>query len=224
MQWEILKSGKGSAAAHMERDRELLTSLEDNPRPIIHLYDFEGDAATYGHFIDPNAHLRPNHTLDLARRPTGGGIVFHSFDLAFSVLVPAGHEGYSINTLDNYRYVNERIIKALKGEEFVLLEEEVGPRYNFCMAKPTIYDIVVKNQKVGGAAQRRTRHGWLHQGTLALSIPSEEYLNRVLLPGRNIVEAMRTSTHSLLGEDVGEEELKSARLRLQEAIVEELIC
>jgi lipoate-protein ligase A len=83
----------------MELDRALLLDLEGERDPVLHLYDWETDAATYGHFIDPGNFLNiegvKKNRLDLAKRPTGGGIVFHNCDLAFSVLMPASHPCFS---------------------------------------------------------------------------------------------------------------------------------
>ena len=39
------------------------------------------------------------------------------------------------------------------------------------MAKPTPFDLVIEGKKVGGAAQRRTRKGLLHQGSLSVCPP-----------------------------------------------------
>ena len=62
-----------------------------NRIPLLHLYQWDGPSATYGYFIDPSKYLDLNklrqHHVALARRPTGGGIVFHIWDLAFSFLI-----------------------------------------------------------------------------------------------------------------------------------------
>ena len=51
--------------------------------------------------------------LHLARRPTGGGIIFHLTDFAFSVLIPANHPSFSQNTLENYALVNRPVAFAI---------------------------------------------------------------------------------------------------------------
>src|SRR5262249_49694531 len=142
--------------------------------------------ATYGHFIAPSQFLNLSAMadlgLDLAQRPTGGGITFHLSDLAFSMLIPASHPGYSANTLANYAFINHLVAKAIK--EFMHLSKEplllpIEPALSdpkaahFCMAKPTKYDLMLDGRKVAGAAQRRTKFGFLHQGTISLALPDE---------------------------------------------------
>jgi lipoate---protein ligase len=207
----------------MQIDGQLLADLGD--QPILHFYQWEGDAATYGHFIKPADFLDLDRAggLDLARRPTGGGIVFHSYDLAFSVLVPTAHPAFSLNTLERYRWVNQRVIEAIlpyldRAPE--LLPHDPTPASpaagSFCMAKPTIYDIVVDGRKVGGAAQRKTRSGFLHQGTISLIPPDLEKLASVLLPGTGVLEAMHSTLFALLPEGT---DLEAARGDLRHSLL-----
>src|SRR5262249_34411803 len=138
--------------------------------------------------------------LNLARRPTGGGIIFHHCDLSFSVLIPASHPGFSLNTLDNYAFVNAAVIEAVKkflgsNSDPKLLKDESTPldeyTRHFCMANPTKYDVMINGCKVGGGAQRRTKKCLLHQGTIALSIPTDEFLKAVLIESKTTSIAMR---------------------------------
>ena len=61
----------------MQRDAELLRDLSPDSL-LLHLYEWEGDCLTYGHFIDVSQYLRLDNLaklkLGVARRPTGGGI------------------------------------------------------------------------------------------------------------------------------------------------------
>ena len=63
---------------------------------------------------------------------------------------------------------------------------------HFCMAKPTKYDLIWQGRKIAGAAQRKTRSGFLHQGTISLLMPPEDYLQRILLPGTEVANAMKS--------------------------------
>lgn len=226
MSWAIIDSGKRSAEENMAIDTALLLDLENSKEPILHLYDWEGESATYGHFVDPikflNFEAVVSHKLHLAKRPTGGGIVFHNCDLAFSVLVPASHPSFSQNPLDNYTFVNQQVLWAIGqfiGEAPELLQEEIDPPdvrcSNFCMAKPTKYDVMLRGRKVGGAAQRKTRHGYLHQGSISLGLLPQPYLEDLLGPGSVILAEMKRQSLPLLGEKWTKKELADARLTLR---------
>lgn len=199
---QILDTGIASAEENMRFDEKLLDALET---PTLHLYQWARPSATFGYFIRPEKHLDLKKAalrqLDLARRPTGGGIVFHIWDLAFSFLLPSSHPTFSQNTLENYQFVNRAVLEAMR--TFFVLKEPVelvaasGPDLgpdcrNFCMAKPTQYDVVHKGMKVAGAAQRKRRQGYLHQGTIALARPDFSLLNDVLLSKNDVLAAMMT--------------------------------
>lgn len=219
MKCEIIDTGKRSAKENMELDFALLGDLEDLSSLILHFYDWERPSATYGHFIKPETFLNMEYkNLDLAKRPTGGGIVFHTTDFAFSVLVPKKHPSYSENTLENYAFVNNKVIQALGMGELLPNEPDALDEAcrHFCMAKPTKYDVMIRNRKVGGAAQRRTQHGYLHQGTIFLKEPGKEFLNAVLLPQTRIIEGMDHYSHPL----AINESLEEVRKRVKERLIE----
>ena len=214
LDWNILDTGIHSAKENMSLDAELLETLDPHALPILHFYDWEGDSATYGHFVKPEEFLNLEEArrrgLQLGKRPTGGGIVFHIWDLAFSVLVPAGHPRFSENTLDNYAFINNAVLAAvtafLDHRPPLELISEDGRALDsscsrFCMAQPNKYDVVLNGKKIAGAAQRKTKKGFLHQGTIALKMPSHEYLEAVLLPGTKVLEAIETHTFPLLREE-----------------------
>lgn len=226
--WKLLDSGTQSAQNNMDLDAELLEKMQPNDPPLIHFYDWEGDSGTYGYFLKPEEFLDLEKAqkwgLSLARRPTGGGIVFHVSDLAFSVLVPAGFPSYSLSTLDNYNFINNRVKKAVKKfldqtQALSLLPQEPepldAPSARFCMAKPTIYDVMIGGKKIAGAAQRRRKQGYLHQGSISLALPQEDFLQEILLPGTQVLDAMRQNTFSILGSDYTASELSEARHELR---------
>ncbi|NGX47377.1 MAG: Octanoyltransferase LipM [Chlamydiae bacterium] len=229
-QWNLLDTGTQSAESNMRLDAELLENLDQHTLPILHFYDWEGDSATYGYFINPSDYLNLEEAkkkgLNLAKRPTGGGIVFHIWDLAFSVLIPAGHPYFSDSTLDNYAFVNNAVLSA--ASSFLNEQPQLIPCNaealdasctSFCMAQPTKYDVVLQGKKIAGAAQRKTKKGFLHQGTIALKMPSEEYLKAVLRSETKVLEAIKAHTFPLLGPD---DNLQEGRMALKEALQNQL--
>lgn len=205
MNWKIVDTGLDSAKNNMEIDSELLQMLDPSGDPILHFYDWEAPSLTYGYFVKPSEFLQENRPIASARRPTGGGIVFHTWDLAFSVLIPANHPGYTKNTLEHYDYINSRVLKAvapLYKESLDLLPTEPTPldvaSNRFCMAKPTQYDVMLGPHKVAGAAQRTKVQGFLHQGTISLAAPDPTLLAATLLPNTRVLEAMLASSAYIL--------------------------
>lgn len=230
MKWTIIDTGVASAQANMKIDAKLLEELDpSSASPILHLYDWQTPCATYGHFLDPSEHLSKEcfekNRLELAKRPTGGGLIFHTNDWAFSLLIPASHEAFSTNTLDNYAFVNHllaemigQLIGQKAGLSLLPLEPEVKDSRlrHFCMAKPTKYDVMLDGKKICGGAQRRTRSGFLHQGTLSLSFPDPDFLDKII--PQNVSKAMFENTYPLLN-DLPVRDLIEARQFLKSTVV-----
>lgn len=232
----ILDTGIASVQENMLFDAKLLENLDPKGQPILHFYRWAGPSATYGYFLSPEDHLDlaavEKYHLSLARRPTGGGIVFHIWDLAFSFLMPSDHPLFSLNPLDNYRFVNQIVLEAMK--EFFSLQgpiELTGKSFssktkacqNFCMAKPTQYDVIYNGMKIAGAAQRKRKQGYLHQGTISLSFPQVELLNDVLLSKKEIVEAMLVYTFAPLGNIWDPKALNESRTEIDRLLAQKFM-
>jgi lipoate---protein ligase len=224
MKWKIIDTGSADPGSNMAADAALLQSLEAESVGILHLYDWSAPSATYGHFADFEALIDLQaaraHGLQTARRPTGGGLLFHLTDFAFSVLVPSTHPMHSMNTMDNYAAVNH-IVENIMHDCFhchtALLSKEsaaIGDARYFCMAKPTKYDVMAGGKKIAGAAQRQTRHGFLHQGTIHLTLPPEQIV-RDVLKDNSVFEAMRLHSFSF----VEPEEVPAARRMIKERFI-----
>ena len=208
--WKLFDTGVKTAKENMLLDAQLLENLDPKGDSVLHLYEWDGLSATYGYFINTSQFLNleavQKTSLSLARRPTGGGIVFHVSDLAFSVLVPSGHEGFSENTLDNYHFVNKKVALAIKGvmqeASLELLPQDPksvdSSSSHFCMAKPTIFDVMVDGKKVAGAAQRKRKQGFLHQGSISIAFPEDSFLKEILLPDTKVLESMKANTYTML--------------------------
>lgn len=227
MEWQFLDSGKASPEHHMAVDAELLNGLSKTGQPVLRFYEWDSASATYGYFIEPENFLNLDGVrkrgLRIARRPTGGGIVFHTCDLAFSILVPAAHPAFSLNTLENYAFVNRAVattVKVFLGNREMpqlLPAEPYAPdkaSESFCMAKPTKYDVMLDGRKVGGGAQRRTKHGFLHQGTISLAMPPADFLQDVLLPHTEVLASMQRNSYMLLGDTPTPAQLAEAKQQL----------
>lgn len=234
--WKILDTGQSSAHENMELDDKLLSHIEEFDNPVLHLYEWAIPSATYGYFSKPekllNLEALTESCIEMARRPTGGGIIFHLTDFAFSILIPSSHPAYSKNTLENYAYVNNLIMLMLKNLNFVdiphpqlLLNEPLplSPEARFfCMAKPTIYDIIYEGKKIGGGAQRRTKKGILHQGSLSIAQLDEEFLNRVLI-NPEVVLAIKENAGLLVKQKVNAPDIQEIRQEIKKGLIQTIL-
>ncbi|MFA6962796.1 MAG: lipoate--protein ligase family protein [Opitutaceae bacterium] len=146
--------------------------------------------------------LAPDEHLDLTRRPTGGGVVDHRDDWTFSLVIPRGHALYDARATESYRLVHAELTDALReqGQPVVLKERcEPSPACGselardsdepsrasslpppapsgptVCFVRPELYDVLHADtgQKVAGAAQKRSKHGLLFQGSIAKPVLS----------------------------------------------------
>ncbi|MFA6915585.1 MAG: lipoate--protein ligase family protein [Parachlamydiales bacterium] len=229
--WDLLDSGILTAAENMALDKALLDGLSQRSKPLLRLYDWKNPSITFGYFSNPaqwlNLALLSEMQFDLAKRPTGGGLTIHIGDMAFSVFVPACDPHFSCCTLDNYAYINQAVVQAVEDcfsiSHLQLLVNAKEPlqqaRQHFCMAHPTQYDVVIDGKKVGGAAQRRTKEGFLHHGTICFNVPEVDLLNKLFREEVRavLVEAI-SNTSFPLAEGRSADELVVMRKQLQEAL------
>lgn len=172
---------------NMQADYERL--LNFSSQPILHFHGWEKGSLTFGYFTNPDNYLVKEAILEekivLAKRPTGGGIILHDYDLSFSLIIPSSHPWYALNTLKSYQKINSRLALALREfdptlQPYFFEEQKKEKPSGFCMLKPTVYDLLIDGRKAAGAAQRRTKHALLHHGSICLSLPPEELLKKIL--------------------------------------------
>ena len=90
-----------------------------------------------------------------------------------------------------YAALHAAIRDALReeGKTAQLAPDAVPKISEACFANPVRNDLLLDGRKVAGAAQRRTRGGFLHQGSIQLRGLSESFRNRFAgALGRALVE------------------------------------
>lgn len=201
MKWNVIDSGALSAEENMEYDRQLLETAKE---PTLRFYEWASPSATVGYFIKKERFFRPDAPVDIAKRPTGGGIIFHGNDLTFTVFLPVGHPWNTDNPLKNYSYINGAILKALQASHLpiqILSSSLVNPensQKDFCMANPTHYDLLLNGKKIGGAAQRQKKNrGLIQQTSLSIGPPNLDLIEKSLIHPKLTIEAIRTQSSYL---------------------------
>lgn len=153
-----------SAAMNMAVDEAL---LEVVTAPTIRFYGWQRPSLSFGYFGRYADAATEGPDRDIVRRWTGGGIVMHGVDLTYSVVLPGCRFLKLPPSREIYTQVHEAIRHALAAHTSAALATADAPKLSeACFANPVAADVLVDGRKIAGAAQRRTRAGLLHQGSI----------------------------------------------------------
>ncbi|MDD3118862.1 MAG: hypothetical protein PHQ27_06770 [Victivallales bacterium] len=171
-EWRLWRDGSRSPYDNMAIDELLLQQATTIGTPVVRIYDWDRPAVSIGYVQKYDAAPQQDYTI--VRRPPGGGVVFHDVDLTYTVVVPAGHAICRLDRMESYHVFHRAILRLLDhfGHHGQLAQNECGPvdRATMqCFTTPTRYDVLCGQTKYAGAAQRRTRDGILHQGSIAVT-------------------------------------------------------
>jgi lipoate-protein ligase A len=151
----------------MAIDEALLREVRE---PVLRIYEWDVPAVSLGYF-QPHALAgeRP-----FVRRYTGGGLVDHAHDVTYTLVLPRNHPWMELSAPDSYCRVHLGVQAALSACGIVseLTPAAQAVESEACFQKAVRYDIVAGLSKLSGAAQRRTREGLLHQGSILLPDPA----------------------------------------------------
>jgi len=218
MQLDLLPHRTGGAAENMATDFLLLQRYPEASETHARFrhYDWRAPAFTFGtsqriaYVREQLANILSSGvervvpdalSVDLCRRPTGGGVVDHREDWTYTLVVPRGHALYDARATESYRLVHAALVESLRAQnQPVVLKQTcdsdcrsllagddpdenpappespasrllrkaapAGP--TVCFTRPELYDVLNSDTgaKVAGAAQKRTKHGLLFQGSL----------------------------------------------------------
>lgn len=164
----LLRTGARLAAENMAVDELLLESAANRGQPVLRFYSWSEPAATFGYFqkykdVERMTGLRP-----LVRRPTGGGLVSHDADWTYSLVFPPGADWYRLKAVESYRAVHAWIKEAFArvGLASELAASRATEQIGQCFVGAEQFDVIHKDRKIAGAAQRRTKGGLLIQGSI----------------------------------------------------------
>ncbi|MGI8436664.1 MAG: lipoate--protein ligase family protein [Chthoniobacterales bacterium] len=155
---------RSSAALNMAIDEALLLSARD---PVLRFYGWRGPSISFGYFGCYADVVAEEAQCEIVRRWTGGGVVWHGTDLTYSVILPRGSVSEMPSPRAAYEKIHSAMREALRGQLDAILVEKDSPKISeACFANPVFADVLLDGRKIAGAAQRRSRAGLLHQGSI----------------------------------------------------------
>ncbi len=146
--------------------------LREAREPVLRIYEWDSPAVSLGYF-QPAAVAPEGRPF--VRRYTGGGLVDHARDITYTIVLPRAHPWMEFSAPESYAHIHRGVQAVLEACGIVveLTPEAAALESEACFQKPVRFDLVAGGQKLGGAAQRRTREGLLHQGSLLLPDPEK---------------------------------------------------
>lgn len=173
VQGYILKTGAMDVFEHMALDE--IMGLNPMDGFTVRFYNWKGGGVTFGYAQNWNEVKRqipaPQHSF-AARRPTGGGVVYHGADLTFSCVFksPVKFSATDIygklHTAVNSGLAQRGINAGLCGKEGSDYKPSVNNTASACFTNPVNSDIMQNGSKILGGALRRFGNSVLYQGSL----------------------------------------------------------
>jgi lipoate-protein ligase A len=165
------------ASFNMAADETLLEQIGD--AAVLRIYRWSRPALSLGFFTvfdQVRTPREPREPREWVRRWTGGGIVEHGADFTYSLAVPRRELAALGAGGRSYERIHQALSRALAGAGFAAIsageaggEQRAGFRSvpaAHCFEHPVAHDLMIGGRKIAGAAQRRTRRGLLHQGSV----------------------------------------------------------
>ena len=167
--WRLLIDRQLPGARNMAVDHAILKSVsEGKALPTLRLYGWDRPTITIGYFqgVEDEVYLDQceKDAVDVIRRITGGGAVYHDNEVTYSVAIPLSSAITFGTIVDSYRRIAIPIMHALW--DFGL-HAEYQP----------INDITVYDKKISGSAQTRKMGTLLQHGTIMVETDIDSMFN-----------------------------------------------
>ncbi|MDR0389894.1 MAG: lipoate--protein ligase family protein [Spirochaetaceae bacterium] len=210
--FRLLDTGFRDAFYNMGLDQALLEAVSRGASlPCLRFYAWKPLAVSVGYFqgLDEEVNLSScrERGVDVVRRLTGGGAVFHNAELTYSLVLPLKHPLAGRNIQKSYEILCSGIVRGLKN---LGLEASFVP----------VNDIECMGKKISGNAQTRKTGALLQHGTILLDTDPDLMFELLKVPpqktgGRRITGAKQrvSSLKALLGREVPYEEALDAMRR-----------
>ncbi|KKP36763.1 MAG: lipoate-protein ligase, lipoate-protein ligase A [Candidatus Peregrinibacteria bacterium GW2011_GWF2_33_10] len=178
IQFRLLKTGYRNATFNMAFDEILIKKIKTGKSlPVLRFYGWKPQAVSIGYFQSLKSEIDEEKAkelaIDIVRRQTGGGAVFHADEITYSIHIPLDLNLVAVNILESYKKICGAIIKGLKN---LKINAEFAP----------LNDILVNGQKISGNAQTRKQGIILQHGTILKSVDVDKMFEILKVPNEKL--------------------------------------
>ncbi len=215
----FLPSISANGAKQMAIDEAILLARGEGLVPdSLRFYSWKPPCVSIGYFqsakLEVDSEKARQQGVDIVRRYTGGGAVFHDSELTYSIVI--SEQRLPKDIIESYKHICGFVVRALKK---LRLPAKFAP----------INDIIVNSRKISGNAQTRRNGIVLQHGTVLLNVDINKMFSLLRVPDEKQKHKLVlgvTSVSQELGRELEFEELASAmrasaiehfKLRLKES-------
>lgn len=241
--WRLIDTGPMSGTENMAIDEALLSCfVPEESSPLLRFYGWSPPAFSCGRFQKPeeilNTELCLRDGVQVVKRITGGGVIYHANELTYSLVCPTDLLADAQNVKAAFFKLTSFLLSFYKklgldpvyAAEHFTEEKVLGERTALCFAGVESCDILINGKKIGGNAQRRLKKVIFQHGSIPLVQMADKGDDYLLHPDSTITA--RTTSLEELGAPLEREKLvsllaasfeeslgvslKAGRLRLEE--------
>jgi lipoate-protein ligase A len=207
--FRLLQSGYHDCFYNMGLDEALLEAVSAGASPpVLRFYGWNPPAVSVGYFqgLEEEVDLEScrRRGVDVVRRISGGGAVFHHAEITYSLIMPVSHPLAGSSILESYETLCAGVTAGLR-------------RLGVEAAFAPINDILAGGKKVSGNAQTRKRGCLLQHGTVLLDLDPHLMFSLLRVPREKLkgkliedIKERVTSLKALLGRMVSFDEGSAA--------------
>lgn len=152
--------------------------------PTLRLYQWDKPSISIGYFqkvSDINTDYCKQKGYPVVRRPTGGRAILHHNELTYSLSMRFDSNIFKGRLHEDYSIISNAISSGLRGCGIDVRINHLRKRNTgkspVCFKFTSYGEITVNNKKIAGSAQKRYTDGFLHQGSIPISIDRCELKN-----------------------------------------------
>lgn len=181
--WRLLVTGPSPASLNMGIDEAILQTCAEGKAPsTIRFYQWSPEAVSIGYFQSVGSEVDigfcSEHNIDVVRRITGGGAVFHgSGEVTYSLVALEKDPRIPRNILDSYEVICRGLVEAL---QMIGLKAVFSP----------VNDILVGGKKISGSAQTRRWGAVLQHGTILLDLDPNKMFSALRVSNEKLKDKM----------------------------------
>jgi len=165
----------------MALDEKIFKGYLEDGIGVLRLYRWQAPSFTYGFAQVPHSQINlsvcATDKVGIAKRITGGGILFHDDEITYSFVCSKSDVGEPQGVFVDYRRICGFLMRfyASLGLTAAFALESAGFKdhsaaHELCSAAHEKYDLVIGGKKIGGNAQKRNRQAIFQHGSVPCRI------------------------------------------------------